>query len=159
MHGYLTPELGEKNKHPLIRSQWRGRVDIVHKNTTKCFLLLIQMHWKLINTRDAKWTGDHTTKSWFSINHSASVSRVRIYTTAKPHVGVNKLVGNAGFCASVCFKEVWVPQPRSTGKQSIIYPPTSYFICLPPPPSTDYAVNTTPRMRGADNWPSRINTG
>lgn len=95
MHRYLTPELGEKNKHPLIHSQWRGRVDDVHKNTTKCFLLLIQMHWKLINTRDAKWTGDHTHKSLFCINHFASVSSVRIYTIAKPHVGVNKSTENA----------------------------------------------------------------
>ncbi len=28
MHGYLTPKLGEKNKHPLIRSQWWGQVDV-----------------------------------------------------------------------------------------------------------------------------------
>lgn len=45
MHGYLTLELGEKNKHPLIHSQWRAQIDYEPKNTTKCFLLLIQMHW------------------------------------------------------------------------------------------------------------------
>lgn len=97
MHGYLTPELGEKNKHPLIHSQWQVHEVYVHKNTTNSVLLLIQMHWKLINTQDAKWTGDHAPKSLFSINHFVAVWSVRIYMSAKLHKGVNRLVENAGF--------------------------------------------------------------